>query len=180
MNNSLLIVDTEPTNDACSPLIFFCFSSLPFPRDNWICPVKSPECLASHLASLLLSAEHRLNEVGGTGSTQGTSSTSFLDATSARASFSAAHNNLTGCGGNTEDKQVALRERKVRTLRKMLLGFDQASSYHSLILSDIYRNFFHVYQMNTGERKVEERDEYMGGYFSQCRANLMGIKKIME
>ncbi|XP_063981547.1 uncharacterized protein Wake isoform X2 [Diachasmimorpha longicaudata] len=87
---------------------------------------KSPECLGSHLASLLLSAEHRLNEVGGTGSTLGTSSTSFLDATSARASFSAAHNNLTGCGGNTEDKQVALWERRVRTLRKMLLGFDQA------------------------------------------------------
>ncbi|XP_011300773.1 uncharacterized protein wake isoform X2 [Fopius arisanus] len=87
---------------------------------------KSPECLGSHLASLLLSAEHRLNEVGGTDGALGTSSTSFLDATSARASFSTAHNNLTGCGGNTEDKQVALWERRVRTLRKMLLGFDQA------------------------------------------------------
>ncbi|KAK0091746.1 hypothetical protein PV326_002758 [Microctonus aethiopoides] len=84
---------------------------------------RSPESLGSHLASLMLSAERRLSEVGGP---PGTSATSFLEAPNARASFSAAHNNLTGCGGTAEDKQVALWERRVRTLRKMLLGFDQA------------------------------------------------------
>lgn len=93
---------------------------------NLIYSVRSPESLGSHLASLMLSAERRLGEGGGP---PGTSATSFLEAPSARASFSAAHNNLTGCGGNAEDKQVALWERRVRTLRKLLLGFDQASEY---------------------------------------------------
>lgn len=47
-----------------------------------------------------------------------------------RASFSTQHNNLTGCGGSGEDKQLALWERRARALRKMLLGFDQAREFN--------------------------------------------------
>ncbi|KAL0130197.1 hypothetical protein PUN28_002051 [Cardiocondyla obscurior] len=85
---------------------------------------KSPESLGSHLASLLSEAEHRVQELGG--STSGSSGTTLLEPPSHRASFSTQHNNLTGCGGSTEDKQLALWERRARALRKMLLGFDQA------------------------------------------------------
>ncbi|XP_032665064.1 uncharacterized protein LOC116841322 isoform X6 [Odontomachus brunneus] len=86
---------------------------------------KSPESLGSHLASLLSEAEHRVQELGG--STSGSGGTTLLEPPSShRASFSTQHNNLTGCGGSTEDKQLALWERRARALRKMLLGFDQA------------------------------------------------------
>ncbi|XP_043503339.1 uncharacterized protein LOC122524904 isoform X4 [Polistes fuscatus] len=86
---------------------------------------KSPESLGSHLASLLLEAEHRVQELGG--STSGSGGSTLLEPPSShRASFSTQHNNLTGCGGSTEDKQLALWERRARALRKMLLGFDQA------------------------------------------------------
>ncbi|XP_043785958.1 uncharacterized protein LOC122711335 isoform X1 [Apis laboriosa] len=86
---------------------------------------KSPESLGSHLASLLLEAEHRVQELGG--STSGSGGTTLLEPpTSHRSSFSSQHNNLTGCGGSAEDKQLALWERRARALRKMLLGFDQA------------------------------------------------------
>ncbi|XP_033214419.1 ankyrin repeat and fibronectin type-III domain-containing protein 1 isoform X3 [Belonocnema kinseyi] len=85
---------------------------------------KSPESLGSHLASLLSEAEHRVQELGG--STSGSGGTNLLEPVSHRSSFSAQHNNLTGCSGNTEDKQLALWERRARALRKMLLGFDQA------------------------------------------------------
>ncbi|XP_025074583.1 uncharacterized protein LOC105429245 isoform X3 [Pogonomyrmex barbatus] len=86
---------------------------------------KSPESLGSHLASLLSEAEHRVQELGG--STSGSGGTILLEPPgSHRASFSTQHNNLTGCGGSTEDKQLALWERRARALRKMLLGFDQA------------------------------------------------------
>ncbi|XP_067208007.1 ankyrin repeat and fibronectin type-III domain-containing protein 1 isoform X3 [Linepithema humile] len=86
---------------------------------------KSPEFLGSHLASLLSEAEHRVQELGG--STSGSGGTTLLEpASSHRASFSTQHNNLTACGGSTEDKQLALWERRARALRKMLLGFDQA------------------------------------------------------
>ncbi|XP_054007672.1 uncharacterized protein LOC128891842 isoform X2 [Hylaeus anthracinus] len=86
---------------------------------------KSPESLGSHLASLLSEAEHRVQELGG--STSGSAGTTLLEPPSShRSSFSSQHNNLTGCGGSTEDKQLALWERRARALRKMLLGFDQA------------------------------------------------------
>ncbi|XP_051173974.1 uncharacterized protein LOC127289823 isoform X4 [Leptopilina boulardi] len=85
---------------------------------------KSPDSLGSHLASLLSEAERRVQELGG--STSGSSGTTLLEPLSHRSSFSNPHNNLTGCGGNTEDKQLALWERRARALRKMLLGFDQA------------------------------------------------------
>ncbi|XP_068983305.1 ankyrin repeat and fibronectin type-III domain-containing protein 1 isoform X6 [Bombus flavifrons] len=86
---------------------------------------KSPESLGSHLASLLLEAEHRVQELGG--STSGSGGTTLLEPPSShRSSFSSQHNNLTGCGGSAEDKQLALWERRARALRKMLLGFDQA------------------------------------------------------
>ncbi|XP_011346322.1 uncharacterized protein LOC105284481 isoform X3 [Ooceraea biroi] len=86
---------------------------------------KSPESLGSHLASLLSEAEHRVQELGG--SISGSSGTTLLEPPSShRASFSTQHNNLTGCSGNTEDKQLTLWERRARALRKMLLGFDQA------------------------------------------------------
>ncbi|XP_072760842.1 uncharacterized protein Wake isoform X3 [Anoplolepis gracilipes] len=86
---------------------------------------KSPESLGSHLASLLSEAEHRVQELGG--GTSGSSATTLLEPPSIhRASFSTQHNNLTGCSGSTEDKQLALWERRARALRKMLLGFDQA------------------------------------------------------
>ncbi|CAD1471736.1 unnamed protein product [Heterotrigona itama] len=87
--------------------------------------VKSPESLGTHLASLLLEAEHRVQELGG--NTSGSGGTTLLEPPSShRSSFSSQHNNLTGCGGNNEDKQLALWERRARALRKMLLGFDQA------------------------------------------------------
>ncbi|XP_024940813.1 uncharacterized protein LOC107267862 isoform X3 [Cephus cinctus] len=86
---------------------------------------KSPESLGSHLASLLSEAEHRVQELGGNTSGSGSSAT-LLEPPSHRASFSTQHNNLTGCGGSAEDKQLALWERRARALRKMLLGFDQA------------------------------------------------------
>ena len=99
------------------------------------CAVKSPESLGTHLASLLLEAEHRVQELGG--STSGSGGTTLLEPPSShRSSFSSQHNNLTGCGGNNEDKQLALWERRARALRKMLLGFDQASEL-SLKISDI-------------------------------------------
>ncbi|XP_076233710.1 ankyrin repeat and fibronectin type III domain containing protein wide awake isoform X2 [Calliopsis andreniformis] len=86
---------------------------------------KSPESLGSHLASLLSEAEHRVQELGG--STSGSGGTTLLEPPSShRSSFSSQHSNLTGCGGNAEDKQLALWERRARALRKMLLGFDQA------------------------------------------------------
>ncbi|XP_046608985.1 uncharacterized protein LOC124299719 isoform X4 [Neodiprion virginianus] len=84
---------------------------------------KSPESLGSHLASLLSEAEHRVQELGGSSTSMGTT---LLEPPSHRASFSTPQNNLTGCGGNAEDKQLALWERRARALRKMLLGFDQA------------------------------------------------------
>ncbi|XP_043479149.1 uncharacterized protein LOC122509277 isoform X4 [Leptopilina heterotoma] len=85
---------------------------------------KSPDSLGSHLASLLSEAERRVQELGG--STSGSSGTTLLEPLSHRSSFSNPHNNLTGCSGNTEDKQLALWERRARALRKMLLGFNQA------------------------------------------------------
>lgn len=94
--------------------------------------VKSPDSLGSHLASLLSEAERRVQELGG--STSGSSGTTLLEPLSHRSSFSNPHNNLTGCGGNTEDKQLALWERRARALRKMLLGFDQASEFRISLL----------------------------------------------
>ncbi|XP_014215563.1 uncharacterized protein LOC106644528 isoform X2 [Copidosoma floridanum] len=96
---------------------------------------KSPETLGSHLSALVSEAEHRVQELGGPhplGGPVGSSVGSSLleppasGGQSHRGSFSAQHNNLTGCGGTTEDKQLGLWERRTRALRKMLLGFDQA------------------------------------------------------
>ena len=81
--------------------------------------------MGSHLASLLSEAEHRVQELGG--STSGSGGSTLLEPVSHRSSFSTQHNNLAGCGGSTEEKQLALWERRARALRKMLLGFDQAS-----------------------------------------------------
>jgi hypothetical protein len=92
--------------------------------------VKSPESLGIHLASLLSEAEHRVQELGG-GAVGGNPAAgpALLEpppSQSHRGSFSSQHNNLTGCGGSAEDKQLALWERRARALRKMLFGFDQA------------------------------------------------------
>lgn len=96
--------------------------------------VKSPDSLGSHLASLLSEAEHRVQELGG--GTSGSSATTLLEPPSIhRASFSTQHNNLTGCGGSAEDKQLALWERRARALRKMLLGFDQAREFNTFNLN---------------------------------------------
>jgi len=95
--------------------------------------VKSPESLGSHLASLLSEAEHRVQELGG--GTSGSSATLLEPPSIHRASFSAQHNNLTGCSGSTEDKQLALWERRARALRKMLLGFDQAREFETFNLN---------------------------------------------
>ena len=85
--------------------------------------------MGSHLASLLSEAEHRIQELGG--SFCRSDGLNLFEPSSHRSSFSAPHNNLTGCGGNTEDKQLALWERRARALHKMLLGFDQASKFCS-------------------------------------------------
>ncbi|KYM92302.1 Ankyrin repeat and fibronectin type-III domain-containing protein 1 [Atta colombica] len=84
---------------------------------------KSPESLGNHLTTLLSEAEHRVQEFGG--STFGNGGTN-LETPCHRTSFTTQHNNLTGCGGSTENKQLTLWERRSRALRKMLLGFDQA------------------------------------------------------
>lgn len=98
--------------------------------DVFVNAVKSPESLGSHLASLLSEAEHRVQELGG--STSGSSATLLEPPSIHRASFSTQHNNLTGCSGSTEDKQLALWERRARALRKMLLGFDQAREFDKI------------------------------------------------
>lgn len=64
-----------------------------------------------------------VHELGGGSSSTGAT---LLEPPTHRASFSTPHNNLTGCGGNAEDKQLAQWERRAKALRKMLLGFDQA------------------------------------------------------
>lgn len=102
------------------------------------------------MASLLSEAEHRVQELGG--STSGSGGTTLLEpASSHRASFSTQHNNLTACGGSTEDKQLALWERRARALRKMLLGFDQAREFNDLIKKNFFPYFLslQIYKINT-------------------------------
>ncbi|XP_018342286.1 PREDICTED: uncharacterized protein LOC108748561 isoform X2 [Trachymyrmex septentrionalis] len=82
----------------------------------------SPESLGNHLTTLLSEAEHRVQELGGSTFGNGTN----LETPCHRASFPTQHNNLTGCSSSTENKQLALWERRSRALKKMLLGFDQA------------------------------------------------------
>ncbi|KAG5321995.1 ANKF1 protein, partial [Acromyrmex heyeri] len=96
---------------------------------------KSPESLGNHLTTLLSEAEHRVQELGG--STFGSGGTNLLETPCHRASFTTQHNNLTGCSGSTENKQLALWERRSRALRKMLLGFDQARPPDILFLITI-------------------------------------------
>lgn len=104
--------------------------------------VKSPESLGSHLKQLLAEAERHVQELGGC--------ISSLDESAAgcnnnnnnninRASFSsfihhtAAASPMTGCSGGgadaATDKQLMLWERRAKGLKKMLLGFDQASTF---------------------------------------------------
>ncbi|KAG5309279.1 ANKF1 protein, partial [Pseudoatta argentina] len=96
---------------------------------------KSPESLGNHLTTLLSEAEHRVQELGG--STFGSGGTNLLETPCHRASFTTQHNNLTECGGSTENKQLTLWERRSRALRKMLLGFDQARPPDILFLITI-------------------------------------------
>ncbi|XP_069684957.1 ankyrin repeat and fibronectin type-III domain-containing protein 1 isoform X3 [Periplaneta americana] len=116
---------------------------------------KSPESLGSHLKQLLAEAEQRVKELGG-GSSGGllpldeTSSCNNNNnnhnhhhhnninnrsSTSASSPFSVIGSSMataamTGCSGGgsdaTTDKQLLLWERRVKGLKKMLLGFDQA------------------------------------------------------
>ncbi|XP_043281006.1 uncharacterized protein wake isoform X2 [Venturia canescens] len=81
----------------------------------------SPESLGSNLAALLSTAEQRVQELGGT-----TSGNSIIETASCRNDFTTPHNSLARCADTTDEKQLALWERRVRALRKMLLGFDQA------------------------------------------------------
>lgn len=95
---------------------------------------------------MLVSVEQRLGEMGGNGNNGilGTSGALFLDAGSTRASFSAAHNNLTGCGGNAEEKQVALWERRIGTLRKLVKSFDQTSKFYYYFELNYYLLFVFI------------------------------------
>lgn len=86
--------------------------------------VTSPECLGSNLGALLLTAEQRVQELGGS-----TSGNSIIETASCRNDFTTPHNGLTRCADTTDEKQLALWERRVRALRKMLLGFDQARKW---------------------------------------------------
>ncbi|XP_063915900.1 ankyrin repeat and fibronectin type-III domain-containing protein 1 isoform X2 [Zophobas morio] len=86
----------------------------------------NPEKLGSHLKQLLGEAEMRLQELGGlleepTGAPLNT-----------RASFSSIIGNayptsaMTGCAGGDNDKQAIAWSRRVKTLKRLVLGFTQA------------------------------------------------------
>ncbi|XP_055679772.1 uncharacterized protein LOC129787936 isoform X3 [Lutzomyia longipalpis] len=86
---------------------------------------KGNNTLGGHLNSLLRDAENRIQELG---SADEIPQTPY----STRASFSSIIGNaytgpsVTGCTGTETDKQIGLWERRVKGLRRMLLGWDQA------------------------------------------------------
>ncbi|GAB0088266.1 Ankyrin repeat and fibronectin type-III domain-containing protein 1 [Sergentomyia squamirostris] len=86
---------------------------------------KGNSTLGNHLNSLLRDAENRIQELG---SAEDIPQTPY----STRASFSSIIGNaytgpsVTGCTGTETDKQIGLWERRVKGLRRMLLGWDQA------------------------------------------------------
>ncbi|XP_059610717.1 ankyrin repeat and fibronectin type-III domain-containing protein 1 [Phlebotomus argentipes] len=86
---------------------------------------KGGNTLGNHLNSLLRDAENRIQELG---SAEEIPQTPY----STRASFSSIIGNaytgpsVTGCTGTETDKQIGLWERRVKGLRRMLLGWDQA------------------------------------------------------
>ncbi|XP_053593619.1 uncharacterized protein LOC103569726 isoform X1 [Microplitis demolitor] len=84
----------------------------------------SPENLSVHLKSLMRTAEHKLSEASGSESLVA-SKTALLEASDIKANFPATHNNHASWNDETNSKEVALWERRVRTLKKMLAGFDQ-------------------------------------------------------
>ena len=115
--------------------------------------VKSPESLGSHLKQLLAEAEQHVKELGGaagsglmtldeTGCNNNNNNNHHLhnninnrSTASASSPFSVIGSSMataamTGCSGGgsdaTTDKQLLLWERRVKALKKMLLGFDQA------------------------------------------------------
>jgi hypothetical protein len=56
---------------------------------------------------------------------------------------------MTGCSGGgsdtSTDKQLLLWERRVKGLKKMLLGFDQARKHSTAALSYMYVKCSHIY-----------------------------------
>ncbi|KAG4075868.1 hypothetical protein HA402_003694 [Bradysia odoriphaga] len=86
---------------------------------------KNSDSLGNHLNSLLHDAENRIHELGS--GAEDISQPPF----STRASFSSIIGNaypgpsVTGCAGNEADKQIGIWERRVKGLRRMLLGWDQ-------------------------------------------------------
>ncbi|XP_037909834.1 uncharacterized protein LOC119650787 isoform X3 [Hermetia illucens] len=84
---------------------------------------KSADSLGNHLNGLLHDAENRIHDLS-------TADEMSQPPFSTRASFSSIIGNsgpsVTGCAGTEADKQIGLWERRVKGLRRMLLGWDQA------------------------------------------------------
>ncbi|XP_074106059.1 ankyrin repeat and fibronectin type III domain containing protein wide awake isoform X3 [Cotesia typhae] len=85
----------------------------------------SPENLSIHLTSLMQTAEHKLSEASRPESCLATKTT-LLETRNITTSLSTMNNFHSGWTDDTNSKQTALWERRVRTLRKMLADFDQA------------------------------------------------------
>ncbi|XP_044576765.1 uncharacterized protein LOC123259979 isoform X3 [Cotesia glomerata] len=85
----------------------------------------SPENLSIHLTSLMQTAEHKLSKASRPESCLATKTT-LLETRNITASLSTMNNFHSGWTDDTNSKQTALWERRVRTLRKMLADFDQA------------------------------------------------------
>jgi len=121
-------------------------------KNFYLLPVKSPDLLGSHLKQLLSEAEQQLKQLGGSSggllTLDDTSSCNNYNnnnhhhhnnmnnrsaASSSPFSMigsSVATAAMTGCSGGgsdaSMDKQLLVWERRVKLLKKMLLGFDQA------------------------------------------------------
>lgn len=93
-------------------------------------------------------AEHKLSEASEPESCLATKTT-LLETRNITASLSTMNNFHSGWTDDTNSKQTALWERRVRTLRKMLADFDQARKYilffsmsHSIIKKLFLRDNF--------------------------------------
>ncbi|XP_055377283.1 uncharacterized protein LOC129609384 isoform X2 [Condylostylus longicornis] len=97
---------------------------------------KVQETLGNHLNGLLRDAENRIQDLSGAEELP-------QPPYSTRASFSSiignSGNSVTGCTGTEADKQIGLWERRIKGLRRMLLGWDQARppDYPSAITVDV-------------------------------------------
>jgi hypothetical protein len=113
--------------------------------------VESPESLGSHLKQLLAEAEEQVKQLGGQLTLDDTSSCNNNNnnnhhhhnnihnrSSGSSSPFSMIGNSvataaMTGCSGGgsdtSTDKQLLLWERRVKGLKKMLLGFDQARKH---------------------------------------------------